>query len=448
MEAKQLLPQPGDTLVDRYQIVDMIGEGGMGVVYEAMHLRLGTEVAIKMLREDALQNREIVERFDREARAAAQLTSPHVARILDVDTRSDGVPFIVMERLRGFDLDQRMGDGNRVPVEEAVDYVLQACAAMAEAHARGIVHRDLKPNNLFCVTDGAEPVLKVLDFGISKVTQPGERRGMTQTTAAFGTPEYMSPDQIQSAKNVDGRADIWSLGVIVYELIAGTPPFFGENATATIWAICRDEPVLLSTFVEGVPQELAEVVAKALEKDRNQRWQTVHDFAEALAPFGSGTWQLPDVPVGMPGSEAQTQLLGAPDTHRSWSAGRLRVVKKSRATTYAIMATFALAMAAVVVAVFAARGPDSPAQSTTAPIEASDVEPAPAPLVPGEPSTAAPASAAPLADPSASAPTSTSTAKVSAPPQRRGPPSPKITPPAPKPPAPKPPPPQSNPQWL
>jgi serine/threonine-protein kinase len=257
----------------------------MGIVLEAQHLRLGQRVALKLLLPDIRSMGEIAARFEREARAVARLQGPHVARILDVDALPDGSPFMVMELLRGRELGDELDDRTKIPYREAVGYVLQACAAMAEAHRSGIVHRDLKPSNLFLCDTGDHRIVKVLDFGISKLT--GDiNASMTTTASAFGTPLYMSPEQVRSVKHVDARADIWSLGVVLYEMLSGELPFMHESATGILAAILTEKPVPIGKRCPDIPRPLADAVMKALEKNPDARFADVREFAAAIAPYG------------------------------------------------------------------------------------------------------------------------------------------------------------------
>ena len=270
----------------KYRFVRRLGEGGMGVVYEAEHTRMQQRVAIKMLLPEIMDRPDLVSRFEREARAAGKLKSDNIARVLDVDVTESGMPYMVMEFLEGSDLGEILERRKTLPVADAVDFVLQTCHAMAEAHAKGVIHRDLKPSNLFVIGDGAARRVKVLDFGISKLENEEEAR-VTATQTTIGTPLYMSPEQIRSAKHVDARTDIWSLGVIVYELIAGRTPFEGST-TAAAAAICLDPPPPLAQFRADVPRELERAIHGALQKNAGDRFQSVQELAAALAPFGSG----------------------------------------------------------------------------------------------------------------------------------------------------------------
>jgi eukaryotic-like serine/threonine-protein kinase len=293
------LPRPGDTLAGKYAIVGVIGEGGMGVVYEATHLRLRRRVAVKVLLPNLLDvSSDMIARFEREARAAAHLRNRHVARVLDVDVTTDGLPYLVMEYLEGHDLDTELTQRGQLPIEEAVGYVLQACAAMAEAHAAGIVHRDLKPSNLFLCPEPDGRLIKVLDFGISKTADEADAR-LTGTQTSMGTPVYMSPEQVRSSRNVDARTDIWSLGVILYELLAGRTPFLGST-TAAAAAIVADPAPPLREFRSNVPPELETVIHCALSKDPNGRYDTVIEFARAITPFGDP--QANSQPISAPPS--------------------------------------------------------------------------------------------------------------------------------------------------
>jgi serine/threonine-protein kinase len=282
------IPAAGDVVCGKYRLLRPLGEGGMGLVFEAEHLRLRQSVAIKFLRSEVLVMPDALERFEREARASARLRGPHVVQVLDVDTDERGRPYMVMELLRGRDLEAELRVHGPFPVERAVDLVLQACVAVAQAHAAGVVHRDLKPSNLFLTEEAGKRVLKVLDFGISKIapeTDPAPPSA-TSTCMTVGTPLYMSPEQMRSSKDVDGRSDIWSLGVILYELVAGTPPFLGTT-TAAIAAIVADAMPSLRRVRPDVPEALERVLITALAKAPGDRLPTVEALAAALMPFAS-----------------------------------------------------------------------------------------------------------------------------------------------------------------
>lgn len=277
----------GEVLAGKFRVERVLGVGGMGVVVAARHIQLDERVALKFLLPEALASSNAVERFIREARAATKIKSEHVARVMDVGTFETGQPYIVMEYLDGVDLSQLLESQGPLPPNEVADLVLQACEVIAEAHALGIVHRDLKPANLFLTRflDGS-PCIKVLDFGISKVTLPGQdQAALTKTSAMMGSPLYMSPEQMSSARSVDARTDIWSLGAIMYELLTGGPPFSAESLPELCAKILQEEPPPVLTRRADVPAAFAAVVERCLTKSREQRYQTVGDLAVAMAEF-------------------------------------------------------------------------------------------------------------------------------------------------------------------
>jgi serine/threonine protein kinase len=285
------IPDVGSVIADKYEVERVLGSGGMGVVVAARHVQLGQRVAIKFMRTVAAANPDSVTRFLREAQAAVALTSDHVTRVLDVGTLPSGAPFMVMEHLVGRDLAEHLAQNGPMPIVDAVDAVMQASEAIAEAHARGIIHRDLKPSNLFLTRriDGA-PFVKVLDFGISKshaasdINSPGG--DLTGTGFAMGSPGYMSPEQVRNAKAADPRSDIWSLGVILYQLLTGIAPFAGETVGDTFAKIVSEDPVPIRQHRPEVPEGLAQTIAQCLERRATRRVQTVAQLAILLARFG------------------------------------------------------------------------------------------------------------------------------------------------------------------
>ena len=276
---------PGEIVGSKYRVDRVIGQGGMGIVVAATRFEDGVTVAIKLLRPSLAEDRDSVGRFTRESQAASRIASPHIARVFDVGELEDGTPYIVMEFLDGEDLAHVLEVETTVGVAQAVDWLLEAGEAIAEAHAHGIVHRDLKPSNLFCACDAAGATsIKVLDFGISKILLDASGVTTTQTASMLGSPLYMSPEQLKSAKNVDARSDIWALGIILYELVNGTPPFMASTiAELGAMVLSGDAPRLEA----GVPAGLADVVATCLRRDPAERFVNLADLAEALAPFGT-----------------------------------------------------------------------------------------------------------------------------------------------------------------
>ncbi|MEO8845067.1 MAG: serine/threonine-protein kinase [Kofleriaceae bacterium] len=271
----------GTVFLNKYRVEKIIGHGGMGVVAECTHLALGERVAIKMLRKDVLLDAEAVERFQREAQAAAKLKSEYVARVSDVGTFEGNIPYMVMEFLEGHDLGQLLDQRGVLPVPWATELIMQTAEALAEAHSLGIVHRDVKPTNLFVTwrPDGSA-LIKVLDFGISK-SPMGTDMQLTQTQSLLGTPAYMSPEQMRSARLVDWRSDIWSLGSVLYELLEGRRPFEAESFSEMCVKVAVDPPAPMV----NTPIELQPVILKCLAKSPDQRYATMAELGAALVPF-------------------------------------------------------------------------------------------------------------------------------------------------------------------
>jgi serine/threonine-protein kinase len=278
----------GDVLLGKYRLEAMLGRGGMGFVVLATHLGLGQKVAIKMLLPEQRPKKDIAARFLHEARAAAKLKSEHVVRVMDVGEVEDGAPYIVMEHLVGRDLGMMLAERGVFAVSEAVDLLLQAFEAIAEAHARGLVHRDLKPSNLFVTNPSVGALLvKLLDFGITKDRErEQDKLSLTATETVIGSPRYMSPEQLKSARDVDPRSDVWSLGVILYQLLSNAFPFDADTATALAIQIASDPPKPIERLRADLPEALVAAISRALEKDRAQRFQSVLELARAIAPFG------------------------------------------------------------------------------------------------------------------------------------------------------------------
>jgi serine/threonine-protein kinase len=278
---------PGTVLAEKYRIDSVLGEGGMGVVVAATDTRLDRQVAIKFLLPEYAQHAEAAQRFMREARAAVKIQSEYTARVLDVGSLDTGSPYMVMQYLKGCDLAQKIKADGPLPVEDAALYIIQASEAIAEAHSYGIVHRDLKPANLFLAKqpDGSLKI-KVLDFGISKVAdREGVDASLTRTSSMMGSPLYMSPEQMRSTRSVDSRTDIWSLGVIFYELVTGRLPFIADSVPELSAKVLLEEPVPLSQECPHLPLELELIVHRALSKTVAERYPSIAEFVVELLPY-------------------------------------------------------------------------------------------------------------------------------------------------------------------
>jgi hypothetical protein len=378
----------GEVLAGKYRVERVLGAGGMGVVLAARHVELDEVFAIKLMRPTDDEGSTAAERFLREAKACARLRGEHVAKVHDVGKLEDGTPYMVMEHLVGVDLRKLVKQNGPLPVGDAIDYVLQVCEAIAEAHAMGIVHRDLKPANLFLIQRvNGTACIKVLDFGISKQLGPGQGLEVTSTSDMLGSPYYMAPEQMRSGRSADPRSDIWSLGVVLYELAGGALPFVGNSITEVCARVLQDRPSSLVPRVPGVSPAFDRVVLRCLEKEPENRYQTAVELAAALrslrgidspaiGPAQAGL--LPpathDAAVDV-GPSASWGTTAAP-FRRSWSRLRIGVV--------AVACTAAGALGAV--GLVAVRG-----DSEAAPASSSGAGPA------GSSFASAPASDGPLA---------------------------------------------------
>jgi len=275
----------GDVVAGKYCVESVLGFGGMAFVLSAKHVHLDEHFALKFLNRELLAQKPIVERFTREAKAACKIRSEHVARVYDVGLH-EGAPFIVMEHLTGRDLAAVVMDGGALEIADAAEYAMQACVALAVAHSHGIVHRDIKPENLFLVEHEGMPIIKLLDFGISKTALTGaDPRSRLTGQLTLGTPCYMSPEQIRSTASAEARSDQWSLGVVLYELLAGSEAFQAETITEVCAAVLETEPRPLAELRPDLPQALIDVVARCMAKDPEQRFGDVGELAAALLPF-------------------------------------------------------------------------------------------------------------------------------------------------------------------
>jgi serine/threonine protein kinase len=277
--------EEGDVLAGKYQVESVLGKGGMGVVVAATHLQLKERVALKFLLPQSASEPEFAARFQREAQLMAKLRSEHVVRVSDVGVLDTGAPYMVMELLEGADLRDVIREVGQLPLDVALDYFLQACEGVAEAHALGIVHRDLKPTNLFVSQrrDGSS-LVKVLDFGISKFhgDDVEDDDQLTGAATVLGSPKYMPPEQLRSSRDADHRADVWALGAILQELLTSAPPFSGTTTTALCAAIIGDTPTPIRQRRPDLPESLERVMFRCFEKDRDQRWQSVAELASEV----------------------------------------------------------------------------------------------------------------------------------------------------------------------
>ncbi|MEP7123805.1 MAG: serine/threonine-protein kinase [Byssovorax sp.] len=276
----------GDVVAEKYLIERVLGKGGMGIVYVAKHLQLGERLAIKFLKKKTLENEELVARFLREGRTAARLRSEHTARVRDVGTMPDGAPYLVMEYLDGRDFDAVLVEHGPLSPTVAVKYVLQACEALAEAHSIGIIHRDLKPANLILIRrrDGTTAI-KIIDFGISKLVEGEGGPAMTQAAVMMGSPLYMAPEQMASAREADARSDVFSLGAILYHFLTGKPPFVGSSAVDVFERITEGPPSPRA-LQPDLPAGIEAITSRCLRKSRAERFPDVAALAAALVPYG------------------------------------------------------------------------------------------------------------------------------------------------------------------
>ena len=278
--------EPGTTLGGRYELIRKLGAGGMGVVWEGRHLRLQQRVAIKILQPEFAAVKEFQIRFEREARAAALLKSPYSVRVSDVDS-SDGHTYFVMELLVGRDLGEEAEKHAPVSAPDVVDWIIQACNALQEAHDHKIIHRDIKPANIFLAEEGDKRVAKLLDFGISRYEDSVTAALTKPIDGALGTPSYMSPEQIRGRK-LDSRTDIWSLGVVLYRILGGRWPFTGATERQYLASVISDPPMPFEHLRPDLPYELANVIMKTLQKQPDDRPMSARALAQMLLPFGKG----------------------------------------------------------------------------------------------------------------------------------------------------------------
>ena len=418
MDAKNLV---GTTLDGRYDVTRVIGAGGMGAVYEAQHVGTGRRVAIKVISTgDLTKDAQLVGRFQREAKAAGAIDTQHICGVLDTGTdEANGFPYMVMEYMVGEDVQQLLRRAAPVSPDLALRVVAQTCLGLQKAHDSGVVHRDIKPANLFLSrSDGGNVIVKVLDFGIAKVkmetaSEAGDA-GLTRTGTMLGSPLYMSPEQARGMKTIDHRADVWSLGVVLYEMLCGRTPFHHIDALGElIIAICSEPPRPVQDFAPWLAPEVAAIVHKALKTSASERYQTANEMFEAvkaLLPNGTAIdegmlislseTQKNEVARRLtlppPGENRMSlpppQLMSQPPPALATEAGttggiaapterRPEVKPKNNATLLVAGAAIGIAIAAGVAFKFVATGSDAGTASaaTSVPTETSQPGTAPAP---------------------------------------------------------------------
>lgn len=278
----------GDMLAGKYRVDRILGAGGMGIVVAATHAELDQKVAIKFLLPHMVENSDLVRRFMREGRLAGKLKSEHVAKVIDVGRLDDGAPYMVLEYLEGKDLSEVLKEQGPLPVHIAVMFILQAIEAIAEAHATKLIHRDLKPQNLFLTHRvNGEPLVKVLDFGISKALEEASAEfALTRSQSLLGSPLYMSPEQMRSSKAVDERSDIWSIGVLLHELLTNRHPFEADTIPGLVFQVTMEDPTPIRTHRPEVDPALELVIGKCLKKSKDERYANLAELAKDLEPFG------------------------------------------------------------------------------------------------------------------------------------------------------------------
>ena len=418
--------RPGDVLLGKYRVERVLGQGGMGIVVAARHLNLDELYAIKVLRPEAVSVPEAVERFLREARAAARLRGEHVAKVHDVGKLESGAPYMVMEHLDGNDLKKILRTQGPLPAEEAASIMIQVCDAISEAHALGIVHRDLKPANLFLIRrPNGTPCIKVLDFGISKQLNI-DAADLTKTGDLIGTPKYMAPEQMLRTKKADPRSDIWMMGGVLYELVKGQAPFHADSLPEVVARILAEEAPPPSLLKPGLPPWVDAVVARCLQKNPEDRFQSVSELASALrAEDHAGP--LPASLLGRRGSSPSVPALAHPSgepqrashdgpaltnaqafkrpssssiTVSAWGQTGARMGRGPRRTGAVLAAVLGLsASGAAAYWFFRGRAPAAEGSVAAAPIAVASEEPSgPAPPLPGVTTTPASVAGQPSLD--------------------------------------------------
>ncbi len=428
-------PGPDVVIANRFRLSRLLGRGGMGSVWYATHLGLDVPCAVKFIEGEGAAHPEIQARFEREAKAAAQLRSPHVVHILDHGV-CEGTPYIAMELLDGEDLGKRLARVGRMAPHELITIVTQVCRALTKAHAQGVVHRDLKPDNIFLVRDDDREIAKVLDFGIAKAAGAGTPGANTRTGAMLGTPYYMSPEQAQGTRAVDFRSDLWSLGVIVFEALAGSRPFESEALGDLLMKIIVGPIPTPSLVARDIPPGVDAWWARAAQRDPSLRYQSAKELCDSLAMvFGRSGSDVGDAarfvatPMGgaLPPSHAATQqapaVAAATGAPIAQTYGLAPAAGKGRAGWIAAAAGAVVVVGAAIFGASYAVREKTPAAAAAGQAQPSAASPAliPAKLMPDPPAAAQPhpndvptPPASASAAPSAAAPAVASAAPVPA----------------------------------
>ncbi len=398
-------PRIGSVLADRYRVVRKLGEGGMGIVYEGIHTVIGRRVAIKMLHPQFATSADVVARFHREAIAATAIGHPHIVEVIDMARAEDGAVFMVLELLDGRDWAHDLAATGPQSLGRVARILTAVCDALAAAHAKKIVHRDLKPENVFLIARQGDPdFVKLVDFGISKMLDESSGgKGLTQTGAAMGTPYYMAPEQMSGRKDIDHRADLYAVGVMLYQAVTGSYPFDGETLAMLALKVISTEPPPLSELMSEVPEGLQAVIDRTLAKEPKDRFANAAELQVALARWlddprtpalRASRSELPTLPIGASGDASAAAALRAtrPASTREMP-GQLSVTPRVATSTIpaegptpsASLPRVALLTGAILVALLAAFALSRPSSGETASEGISHTPPITTPLAVEDP---------------------------------------------------------------